>query len=108
MVSASASATVVDEYAAVMRSFHPAGFRAMARSSAEADLRDVLTRIDVPTLLLYGDEDERAPVDVGQALHAAIPVSKLVVMPGVGHLSSVEAPERFNAEVRGFLHRSRV
>lgn len=76
----------------------------MALSSAEADLRDVLPRIEVPTLLLYGDEDVRAPVPVGEALRAAIPGSVLVVMPGVGHASSVEAAERFTAEVRGFLH----
>jgi pimeloyl-ACP methyl ester carboxylesterase len=57
----------------------------------------------LPTLLLYGDEDVRAPTDVAHDLHAAIPTSRLVVMPGVGHMSSVEAPERFSSEVRAFL-----
>jgi pimeloyl-ACP methyl ester carboxylesterase len=33
----------------------------MAKASAEADLRDVLAGIDIPTLLLYGDQDVRAP-----------------------------------------------
>jgi pimeloyl-ACP methyl ester carboxylesterase len=75
----------------------------MARSFAEADLRDVLPRIDVPTLLLQGDEDVRAPVQVAEQLHASIPSSKLVILPGVGHVSSVEAPELFTAEVRSFL-----
>lgn len=36
-------------------------------------------------------------------LHARIPGSRLALMPGVGHMSDLEAPERFNAEVRGFL-----
>jgi pimeloyl-ACP methyl ester carboxylesterase len=40
---------------------------------------------------------------VARDLHARIPTSTLVVMPGVGHMSSVEAPERFATEVRGFL-----
>jgi pimeloyl-ACP methyl ester carboxylesterase len=57
----------------------------------------------VPTLLLYGDADVRAPLDVAHGMHAAIPGSKLVVLPGVGHVISVEAPERFNDEVRAFL-----
>jgi|SRR6266511_3578709 len=39
----------VDAFGASMLAFHPAGFRAMARASAE-DLRDVLPRINVPTL----------------------------------------------------------
>jgi pimeloyl-ACP methyl ester carboxylesterase len=86
-----------------MLEIHPAGLRAMARSLAEADLRDILPRITVPTLLLYGDQDVRAPLAVAQELLASIPASRLVVMPGVGHMSSLEAPERFNAEVRSFL-----
>ena len=63
----------------------------------------MLPRIDVPTLLLYGDEDVRAPMNVAEDLHAAIPGSRLVVIPGVGHMSNVEAGARFNAEVRTFL-----
>ncbi len=80
----------------------------MARSLGEADLRDVLPRIDVPTLLLYGDEDVRAPMNVAEDLHAAIPGSRLVVIPGVGHMSNVEAGARFNAEVRTFLRSADV
>jgi pimeloyl-ACP methyl ester carboxylesterase len=37
------------------------------------------------------------------AFHAAIPGSRLVVLPDVGHVSPVEAPELFNREVRRFL-----
>ncbi len=103
MFSGSVSAEKADEFAASVSEFHPAGFRAMSRSLAEADLRDVLPRIEVPTLLLCGDEDVRAPLNVAEDLHAAIPGSRLVVIPGVGHVSNVEAAERFNAEVRSFL-----
>lgn len=59
MFSTSASGERVEEFAVSMSGFHPAGFRAMARACAEADLRDMLGSIDVPTLLLYGDEDAR-------------------------------------------------
>jgi pimeloyl-ACP methyl ester carboxylesterase len=61
----------VDEFGAAMLAFHPAGFRAMARASAE-DLRDVLPHIRVPTLLVYGDKAVRAPLTVAEDLHAAI------------------------------------
>jgi len=103
MFSESVSKETTDEFAATVSEFHPAGLRVMARSFAEADLRDVLPRISVPTLLLYGDKDVRAPLHVAEELHAAIASSELVIMPGVGHVSSVEAPERFTAEVRSFL-----
>jgi sigma-B regulation protein RsbQ len=40
---------------------------------------------------------------VAGQLHASIPGSRLVVLDGVGHVSPVEAPERFTREVRAFL-----
>ena len=76
----------------------------MARALAEADLRDGLGRVDVATLLMHGDQDERAPLEVAERFHAPIPASKLVVMPGVGHVSPVEAPELFNLGLLEFLH----
>src|SRR6266852_466474 len=103
LLTESASQALVDENAAIMSDFHPAGMKAMTHALAEADLRAMLPLIDVPTLLLYGDKDVRSPLKVGQDLHSQIPGSRLVVLPGVGHLSNVEAPDRFNAEVRKFL-----
>jgi len=103
MFSESAPADAVARFAASVRAFDQAGFQAMTWSSAEADLRDILATVDVPTLLLYGDRDERAPLDIGHALQAGIPGSRFVVLPGVGHASPVEAPELFSREVRSFL-----
>jgi pimeloyl-ACP methyl ester carboxylesterase len=97
-----------DELAAIMADSRPAGSRAMARAFAEADLRDVLGHIEVPTLLLHGDADERSPSSVAEALHAAILASSLVVMPGLGHESYLEAPQAFNTEVRDFLSAVRL
>ena len=79
----------------------------MAHALADADLRDVLPSITVPTLLIYGDADERAPLTVAEDLHRRIPTSRLVVLPGLGHECYLEDPDRFNAEVRTFL-RSQV
>lgn len=95
----------VDAFRASMLAFHPAGFRAMARASAE-DLRDALAQIAIPTLLVYGDRDVRAPLTVAEDLHAAISRSTLVVLPDTGHLCNIEAPDAFNSTVRSFLHDS--
>jgi pimeloyl-ACP methyl ester carboxylesterase len=85
-----------------MERFHPSGFRAMAAASAE-NVRDVLPTIEVPTLLVYGDRDERAPMAVAEDLHAAIAGSRLTVLEGAGHVCNVELPLAFNQEVRAFL-----
>jgi pimeloyl-ACP methyl ester carboxylesterase len=96
----------VQDFRAGMQAFPPRGFRAMARASAE-DVRDVLPRVNVPTLLVYGDRDVRAPLTVAEPLHAAIAGSKLVVLPDTGHVCNVEAPDEFNVAVRNFLRESR-
>jgi pimeloyl-ACP methyl ester carboxylesterase len=102
MFSEATAPATVDEFGASMRAFHPTGFRAMARASAE-DLRAALPQINVPTLLVYGGEDVRAPLTVAHDLEAAISGSKLVVLPDAGHLCNVEAPDEFNTAVREFL-----
>ncbi len=99
----SVSIDVIDEIAAIISEFHPVGMRAMTLAFAEADLNDMLPTIEVPTLLLYGEADQRSPLNVAENLHAKIPASRLVIIPGVGHQSNLEAPEIFNAEVRSFL-----
>jgi len=98
-----APAEMIEELVGIMSDFHPAGTRAMARAMAEADLRDVLPRIEVPTLLLYGEADRRSPLALAEELADQIPSSRLVVIPGVGHQSNVEAADRFNAEVQDFI-----
>ena len=82
-----------------MSESRPIATRAMADALADADLRDVLPSIAVPTLLIYGDADERAPLIVAEDLHRRIPTSRLVVLPGRAQCY-LEAPDRFNAEVR--------
>jgi pimeloyl-ACP methyl ester carboxylesterase len=103
LLTDAAPKATVDEVVAVMSRFHPSGYRVMAQAFAEADLRDVLPRVAVPTLLLYGEADRRSPLPVARDLHATIPASTLVVLPGVGHLCNIEAAETFNSEVRRFL-----
>ena len=93
---------IQDEQATMMSEFHPVGFRLMSISSAETDTRDLLPRIQVPTLLLWGDVDRRSPVHVAEQLHAAIPGAELAIIPEAGHLSNMEQPEAFNVHVRRF------
>lgn len=102
LLTENASAEMVAELMSIISEFHPSSTRVAMRAFAEADLRDVLPRIDVPTLLLYGDKDVRTGPEVWEPLHSNIRGSTLVLLPGVGHMIDIEAAERFNAEVRAF------
>jgi pimeloyl-ACP methyl ester carboxylesterase len=100
----SAPQDVIDEVSAIISdAYHPSGMKTMLRAFAACDLRETLPTIAVPTLLLYGELDVRSPLHVAEEMHRQIPESQLVVMPGVGHLANVEAPDQFNAEVHTFL-----
>lgn len=90
----------------IMCDCRPAGIKPMVNAFAQADLREALPDIAVPTLLLYGELDQRAPLSVAHDLHRGIPRSDLVVLPGVGHVSNLEAPDAFNREVRRFIETS--
>lgn len=91
------------EMAAVVADFHPLGFRLMTRALADVDTSHVLPTITAPTLLVWGDRDLRSPLSVAQQFQDAIPDAKLVVIPNAGHVSNMEKPEEFNANVRTFL-----
>jgi pimeloyl-ACP methyl ester carboxylesterase len=107
LLTEAAPPEMVEDVKSLMSGVRPTANQAMLQAMAEADLRDVLPRIDVPTLLLYGDRDVRSPVEVGRALQEGIPGSRLVILPDVGHLSSIEGAEQFNREVRSFLDKNR-
>ena len=102
MFTDSASEAVRQELAAIMSELHPVGFRVMSRSSAAVDTRDLLARIDVSTLVLWGADDRRSPMHIAEQLHAAIPGAELAVVSNAGHLSNMEQPDVFNAHVRRF------
>jgi pimeloyl-ACP methyl ester carboxylesterase len=102
MFSESPSQEAQEWVATIMSDFHPIGFRLMALASAQADTRDLLPNITVPTLLNWGDADKRSPMRVAYQLRDAIPAARLVVIPGAGHISNLEAPAQFNSEVLAF------
>lgn len=58
----------------------------------DLDLTDRLGRIDVPTMVLWGDRDRLIDLSAGRVFHEAIPGARLVVMHGIGHCPQVEAP----------------
>ena len=99
-----ADPAVVAEAAGIMADVRPAGLRALLSASGRADYRPVLPTIALPTLLLYGADDQRSPLSVAHELHRQIPGSRLAVIPDAGHLAHMEAPDAFNTEVRTFLH----
>jgi pimeloyl-ACP methyl ester carboxylesterase len=65
-------------------------------------LADDMRAIDVPTMIITGDEDWPCLLP-GILMKQSIPTSALVVMPNCGHAINIEEPEEYNRIVGGFL-----
>jgi pimeloyl-ACP methyl ester carboxylesterase len=62
-----------------------------------------LERIATPTLILVGDQDLATPPARSERIHASIAGSRLRVLPGAGHTSTIEEPAAVNAAIADFL-----
>jgi proline-specific peptidase len=67
------------------------------------DMRPLLPSLTMPTLVITGERDFITGPACGAELAEGIPEAEMVVLPGVGHMLFVEAPERFREAVRSFL-----
>jgi len=74
--------------------------RAMA---ARPDSLDTLRQVDVPALVLRGDEDGLSSAEDVDTMVRALQKGRLETIAGSGHLSAVEAPGAFNRALAGFL-----
>jgi pimeloyl-ACP methyl ester carboxylesterase len=81
----------------------PAIVAALQAMKDRADATGELAGLDLPTLVLVGEQDATAPVPVAEEMCGALPNCRLAVIPEAGHLSSLENPEAFTAELRSFL-----
>jgi pimeloyl-ACP methyl ester carboxylesterase len=68
-----------------------------------ADSRETLGHVQVPTLVVVGEEDVLTPPEEAEAMAAAIDASRLEVIPRAGHLSNLENPSVYQDVLTRFL-----
>lgn len=73
-----------------------AGYIGCCAALRDADMRHMASTIEARSLVIGGELDEATPPALAEDLHAAIVPSELMVIPGVAHLSNLEATELFN------------
>jgi len=71
--------------------------------ASRTDTTQVLENINVPVLILKGQEDKIVSLEQVKAMEMLIPDVKYVEFPDCGHLPNLENPTRFNGEIRNFL-----
>jgi pimeloyl-ACP methyl ester carboxylesterase len=89
---------------AMMLDTDPRGAAAALRGRAERpDYRPLLRELDLPVLVLTGDQDGYSTAEITDRLTSCLRRSHRVTLSGVGHLPNLETPARFNAELLTFL-----
>ena len=106
MLAASAAARpdLVEQVRQIMLSTSLNGLTGSLRGmAARPSSLELLPKINVPTLVVAGEHDAIIPAAESAALAAAIPHAELAVIPGAGHLASLENPDAVIATLRAFL-----
>lgn len=75
----------------------------LAKSAGENDNLAHLPRIDVPTLIVAGENDGFTPAWLSDVMHSRIPGSELLSIPTGSHTAPIEMPELVNLRLRRFL-----
>ena len=75
------------------------------RGVADAALAEQVPTIDLPVLIIWGENDPLIPVDSAHKMKEALPQAKLVIYENVGHIAMEEVPGESAAEVRAFMAR---
>jgi 3-oxoadipate enol-lactonase len=89
---------------AMMLATDPHGAAAALRGRAERpDYRPILRELDLPALVLTGDQDGYSTAEITDRLTSGLRRPHRVTVPGVGHLPNLENPARFNTELTAFL-----
>ena len=86
---------------------HVESYIKTVRASASFTRVENLKNIDVPTLLVFGDQDPLTPPSVGEYMQERIAGSELVIIKDAGHMTNLEKPNAFNSAVLTFLHENR-
>jgi len=82
---------------------HPASYLKALEAAETFDRTVEITRIQAPTLLMYGELDRLVTPLLGKEVNALMPKADYDVIGGVGHLINIEQPSEFNSRVERFI-----
>ncbi|ATG20979.1 3-oxoadipate enol-lactonase [Ralstonia pickettii] len=93
----------VERIRALLRATPPHGYVGACLAIKALDTRGSLERIACPTLVMTGDQDTGAPVEVAREIASHIPNARLKVMSRAAHLAPIEQDEAFLTALDEFL-----
>lgn len=80
-----------------------AAIAALRGMAERLDHTEILGNINVPTALIFGEDDKVTNLETAEKMHTEIQNSNLFIIKNAGHYSNLEQPEQFNASLSDFL-----
>jgi pimeloyl-ACP methyl ester carboxylesterase len=98
LLSGNAPRELIEEAVAIMAEVRRPGYEFAAIAISQADTRGVLENIQIPLLMIWGEDDQITPQwnDWPES-------ARVEIIPNAGHLCYIEQPETFNQIVLSFL-----
>jgi 3-oxoadipate enol-lactonase len=93
----------VGKVAEMIRTTTAAGYISCASAVRDMIQTDILSRINVPTIIIVGEDDPACTVEQSRVLEKHIAGAQLVILKEASHLSNIEQTEAFNAAMMTFL-----
>jgi 3-oxoadipate enol-lactonase len=78
-------------------------YQKSAKACFSVNLESELKNLNIPTLVLIGENDHKTPLSYSQVIAESISQSKLMVVPRACHLANVDQPNEFNHLLKEFL-----
>lgn len=104
MLTADAPREMKERVREIMSSSSPEGVIAALQAMAErSDSTPVLAKIDVPTMIVVGEEDTITPPSDAERMEKAIRGARLVRIRGAAHLANVEKADEVNRAIGSFV-----
>jgi 3-oxoadipate enol-lactonase len=103
-IHSNSAATPTEQLAASVAAMDKRSYLELARSVFTADVSGVLSRIDLPVLVLVGADDTRTPVRFSEDIAGLIKGAKFQIIKDAAHLANLDRPAEFHAAADGFFN----
>ena len=80
----------------------------IAKSAIRHNMAEDLPKLRVPSLIIWGKQDNVTPPNVAEEFHRLLPESKLVWINNCGHAPMMEHPDEFNNSILNWLKKSKL
>lgn len=94
---------LTEEFKGILMANDQVIVRQFCKMTFNIDVRNELTKVVTPSLILQTKEDSIAPIEIGEYLHQELPNSQYILMDATGHNPHLSAPKETTQHIKNFI-----